>query len=110
MAAVAEQEAMMIAARTKAAMATARARGTLLGRRDDAIAAFSAEGAKASAEVRGAMASKRAADLLPAIRRIQADGAVTLRDIAAKLNEEEIPTARGGEWSAVQVQRVLQYA
>ena len=110
MAAVAEQEAEMIAARTKAAMATARARGTLLGRRDDKIAAYASEGAKASAEKRSAIASKRAADLIPAIRRIQAEGAVTLRDIAAKLNEEEIPTPRGGEWSAVQVSRVLQHA
>jgi DNA invertase Pin-like site-specific DNA recombinase len=110
MAAVAEQEAVMIAARTKAAMATAKARGTLLGRRDDAIAAYAEKGAKASAEVRGATASKRAADLMPAIRRIQAEGAVTLRDIAAALNNEEIPTARGGVWSAVQVSRVMQQA
>jgi DNA invertase Pin-like site-specific DNA recombinase len=107
MAAVAEQEAAMIAARTKAAMATARARGTQLGRRDNAIAVFAGEGAKASAVVRGAVASKRAADLLPAIRNIQAKGATTLREIAAALNAEEIPTPRGGAWSAVQVQRVL---
>jgi hypothetical protein len=39
--------------------------------------------------------------------KIQAAGASTLRQIAAELNALEIPTARGGEWSAVQVQRVL---
>lgn len=107
MAAVAEQEAEMIAARTRAAMATAKARGTLLGRRDAAIAVHAERGAKASAEKRGATASKRAASLLPVIRRIRAEGATSLRDIAAALNAEEIATPRGGEWSAVQVQRVL---
>jgi ABC-type hemin transport system ATPase subunit len=32
---------------------------------------------------------------------------MSLRAIAAGLNERNIPTARGGEWSAVQVARVL---
>jgi Recombinase len=31
----------------------------------------------------------------------------SLRQIAANLNERGIPTARGGEWSAMQVQRVM---
>jgi DNA invertase Pin-like site-specific DNA recombinase len=110
MAAVAEQEAEMIAARTKAAMATAKARGTLLGRRDSAIAAYASKGALASAELRGAKASKRADDLLPMILHIQASGAASLREIAAVLNDKGVPTARGGEWSAVQVSRVLAYA
>ena len=111
MAAVAEQEATMIAARTKAAMATAKARGTKLGRRDDAIAAYASKGAQVSAERRGAKASKRAADLLPAIRRIQAEGAASLREIAAVLNERGIVTpTKKGEWSAVQVSRILAYA
>jgi hypothetical protein len=37
------------------------------------------------------------------------DAYTSLRAIAAALNEKHIPTARGnGEWSAVQVQRVLE--
>jgi len=44
MASVAEQEGDMIADRTKKALATARERGTMLGRRDGAIAAFSSIG------------------------------------------------------------------
>jgi hypothetical protein len=32
----------------------------------------------------------------------------SLRQIAAALNEQGITTARGGEWSSVQVFRVLQ--
>jgi hypothetical protein len=38
---------------------------------------------------------------------IQAAGATTLRQIAAELNALEIHAARGGEWSAVQVLRIL---
>jgi hypothetical protein len=53
-------------------------------------------------------AKARAADIAPTIAEIQAAGATSLRAIAAALNERSIPTARGrGEWSAVQVARVL---
>jgi DNA invertase Pin-like site-specific DNA recombinase len=107
LAAVAEHEAAMISARTKAALGAARARGVALGGDRGNIAAEASKGAQASAAARRAMASKRAADLLPAIRHAQSKGASTLRDIASALNETGIPTARGGEWSAVQVSRVL---
>jgi len=51
----------------------------------------------------------RAADIAPAIKALQEAGATTLRAIAAGLNERGIPTARGdGQWSAVQVKRVLE--
>jgi hypothetical protein len=40
--------------------------------------------------------------------RARESGAVSLREIAAGLNGRGIQTRRGGEWSAVQVQRVLQ--
>jgi DNA invertase Pin-like site-specific DNA recombinase len=107
LAAVAEHEAAMISARTKAALAAAKARGVVLGCGNDNIAAYAKRGAKASALHRGAKAEKRTADLVPRIRHYQAEGATSLRQIATRLNEEGIPTARGGEWSAVQVQRVL---
>ncbi|MGM4917478.1 recombinase family protein [Tardiphaga sp. 813_E8_N1_3] len=52
--------------------------------------------------------AERAADIGPTIAELQAGGATSLRAIAAALNERSIPTARGkGEWSAVQVQRVM---
>ncbi len=114
MAAVAEQEADMIADRTKKAMATARMRGTLLGRRDGAIAAFSSLGTTASAEARRSKAAEKAKHLLPVIRTIQKD-AQSLRQIAAVLNERGIETPRVngkkgiGQWSAVQVKRILDY-
>ena len=53
-------------------------------------------------------ADARAADLAPTIKALQASGAVSLRAIAAALNARGIPTSHGaGEWSAVQVARIL---
>jgi predicted Zn-ribbon and HTH transcriptional regulator len=55
----------------------------------------------------------READLLPVpyyhvVFTLPAAGAVSLRAVAAGLNEQGIPTARGdGIWSAVQVARIL---
>jgi hypothetical protein len=57
--------------------------------------------------MRSCKAAKRAVDVLPFIQAIQAEGATSLRQIASALNERKIPTARGGEWSAVQVQRLI---
>ena len=108
LAAVAEYEASAISARTKAALAAAKARGVRLGGdRGGVIASQAAKGNQASAVVRIAKAEKRASDLLPVIEQIRKDGAVSLRQISEALNELSIPAARGGEWSAVQVQRIL---
>jgi hypothetical protein len=60
--------------------------------------------------VRQERAKRRAADLAPIIAGIRAKGVTSLRGIAAELNEREIPTAQGGTWPAVQVQRVLDAA
>jgi hypothetical protein len=60
--------------------------------------------------VRSAKAAARAGDIAPIVADLKASGAVSLRQIAAGLNERGIPTARGGEWSAVQVQRVMNRA
>jgi DNA invertase Pin-like site-specific DNA recombinase len=107
MASVAELEAGLISQRTKAALQAAKARGQVLGCRNDNIAVHAKRGARASASVRSEKAAKRAGDVLPFIQAIQADGATSLRQIASALNERNIPTARGGEWSAVQVQRIM---
>jgi len=45
--------------------------------------------------------------LAPIVAEIKAAGAMSLREIAAGLNQRGIQTARGGAWSAVQVKRVL---
>jgi DNA invertase Pin-like site-specific DNA recombinase len=108
LAAVAEHEALQISARTKAGLAAAKARGTKLGGdRCGIIGRLSAMGVEASVAVRRGKAEKRAADLVPVIRSLQAEGHASLRAVAAVLNDRGIPTARGGVWSAVQVQRVI---
>ncbi len=107
MVAVAELEAGMISARTKAALAAAKRRGTKLGG-DRGFRPTAKMSARAT-EALERRADARAADIAPAIRKLQSTGATSLRAIAAGLNEAGIPTARGhGEWSAVQVSRVLQ--
>jgi len=56
---------------------------------------------------RTAKSAARATDIAPIIADLKSSGAVSLRQLAAGLNKRGIPTARGGEWSAVQVQRVM---
>ena len=106
MAAVAELEAGMISSRTKVALAAAKARGTKLGGNRGAKLSAKARAAGGAAVVE--RAEKRAADLSSTIAEIQSAGAMSLRSIAAALNDRSIPTARrAGRWSAVQVSRVL---
>lgn len=122
MVAVAELEAGMISKRTKDALAAAKKRGTKLGGRrrkiigTDAkgkpiygeVANGSPEARTASLRARQARADQRAADIAPTIKALQAEGSTSLRAIADGLNARRIPTARGaGDWSAMQVQRVL---
>jgi hypothetical protein len=63
-----------------------------------------------SAAVLQRRANARAADDIgPTVKALQEAGATSLRAIAAGLNDQAIPTARGqGKWSAVQVARVLE--
>jgi DNA invertase Pin-like site-specific DNA recombinase len=110
MAAVAEFEGAAISARTKAALDAAKARGTVLGGRrvsKDKWAEIASKGRKAGMKERKAQSSAWAADVLPIIEDIRELGAKTLREIASALNERGIETRRGGQWSAVQVKRVV---
>lgn len=107
MAMVAEEERRMISARTKAALAAAKARGRKLGGDRGNLRAVAAKGATASAAIRAARAAERAADLLPTIRQLQSSGITSANALARALNERAIPTARRGKWQAIAVQRVL---
>ena len=105
MAAVAELEAGMISARTKAALAAAKRRGVKLG--GDRGARPTTKARRAGNAANAAIAQARANDLAATVKELQADGAETLRAIAEGLEARGIPAARGGRWSAVQVSRLL---
>ena len=111
MAVVARAKRKMISARTKAALQAAKAKGKRLGglrhRKDGSVVKLDPETIAAGRAARTAKAVARAADIAPIIDDIRATGASSLREIAAELNGRGIPTARGGQWSAVQVQRVV---
>jgi DNA invertase Pin-like site-specific DNA recombinase len=116
LAAVAEDELTNISNRTRAALAAAKSRGVALGGHRVVKATGEswkipatavARGCRESIETRKANAAGFTAALLPAIEDLKANGAVTLRSIAKGLNDRGIKTSRGGQWSAVQVQRIL---
>src|ERR1700716_2091569 len=93
-AALAEKERAMISARTRAALAAAKARGVKLGGPKLAEARQSA-----AASVK-ALADHHAANVLPLIREIRRAGATSLHQIADALNARGISTPRGGRWYA----------
>jgi DNA invertase Pin-like site-specific DNA recombinase len=110
LAAVAEHEATMISARTKAALAAARVRGVTLGGQRgsrDRMKIIGRKGNVASASARREAACKRNEDLIPVINEISAAGVSTPAKIAEALNKRGITAARGGAWGTVQVRRVL---
>lgn len=110
LAAVAEHEASMISARTRGALAAAKARGVKLGGQRgpvERMAIIATKGTRQSALVRRELAGKRRADLVPVIEDLRTKGAASLRGIADGLNGLGVTTARGGRWTATQVQRVL---
>ena len=100
-AALAEKERALISARTKAALAAAKARGVILGGPKLATARRSAV-----ASIKAA-ADQHAANVLPIIREIRRSGARSLHQIADALNARGITTARGGAWYAKSVSNVL---
>ena len=98
LAAVAEHEREMIAHRTKAAPAAAKARGTRLGNPRPNMAAARAVASSNAARFRS--------NIRPQIQALQAEGH-SLRGIAAKLNARGIGGPRGGPWHAASVRVML---
>jgi DNA invertase Pin-like site-specific DNA recombinase len=101
LAAVAQHEREMIAQRTKDALQAAKSRGKRLG--NPKLAQARQRAFKANREA----ANQFAANVLPVIQQIQASGVQSLRGVARALIARGIKTARGGEWSAVQVADIL---
>jgi DNA invertase Pin-like site-specific DNA recombinase len=111
-AAIAEEEARKISARTKAALAAARARGTVLGgfRGRHLTAAERALGTQRANSKKAAAAHARALAVMPVIEQARQAGASTLAAVAAALNAQGLATVQGGVWHPAQVQRVLRAA
>ncbi len=103
---VAEQEAKAISTRTKEALAAAKARGVKLGVAGTRNLRNQKLGRQRGTSTRMQKAQEKAERIGESIRPL-VDQGLSLRAIAAQLNEAVIPTARGGTWSAVQVKRVI---
>lgn len=101
MAAVAELEAGLIGQRTRDALQAAKKRGVKLG-------GFRGEhAARRAAEAKARQADADAERVRDAIMAIQAAGVTSASGIARCLNDRGMPTPRGGQWQAVQVQRTI---
>lgn len=96
---MAEWERDQISARTKAALAAAKARGVVLG-------AAGPANLKPNIEQRQQEATAFAERLRGVVEGMKARG-VSVRGIADELNALGIKAARGGQWNATQVQRLL---
>jgi DNA invertase Pin-like site-specific DNA recombinase len=102
MAVVAEEERRMIAARTKAALGAAKARGVVLGGWKGGPMVDGTLGAAANRSRADAFAAK----LAPIVTDLRHRG-LSLRQVAAELIAQGIQTPRGGEWSAAAIRAVL---
>jgi DNA invertase Pin-like site-specific DNA recombinase len=96
MALIAEEEARMISARTKAAMQSAKERGIIIGAHGKVLAAEHKQAAVTFAKT-----------LAPAVAELKQAGVTTIRGIAAALNSQGIKTATGGAWHNYSVQLLL---
>ncbi len=106
MAAVAELEAGLIAARTKLALAAAKERGTKLGGYRNATISDNIR--RIGNAARTTNSERRASDLAPLLEELRAGGTVSNTGLAKALECRGIPSARGGKgWTSTQVARVL---
>ncbi|MEE7506817.1 recombinase family protein [Methylobacterium mesophilicum] len=105
MAVVAEEERRMISARTKAALAAAKARGQRLG--GFRGRAGTAEDTAKARLARACKATEQAEALAPILARLDPEGTASLRAVAAAFEIEGVPTLSGsGSWTPTAVKRL----
>lgn len=107
MAMVAEEEGRMISTRTKAALAAAKARGTVLGSPKGAIHLQGRGNEPAVAEIKR-RAIQRASSVMPVIEDIKSSGIVSATGIAKAMNARFIKTPNGGRWHAKTVLALIE--
>jgi DNA invertase Pin-like site-specific DNA recombinase len=98
-AAFAEHEAKRISERTKDALRAARMRGTRLGREG-------AANLKPNIQIRQAAADRFASKLRGQIEGFKLRG-LSQRQMVCELNCIGVQTSKGGEWTLIQLQRVI---
>jgi DNA invertase Pin-like site-specific DNA recombinase len=108
LAVIAQHERQTTSARTKAALAAAKARGQRLGNPNGAAALRRAgKGNAAAITAVREQADAFARDILPVIDAIRARSVVSFKGIARELNAREIKTQRGGAWHPATVRNLL---
>lgn len=99
MAVLAQHEREIISQRTKAALAARRARGLPLGTPRD-MSAYAVKAGQLGNAVKRERSVRHAREVLPVIKEARSAGNVSLRQIAAYLNDRQITTPRGAAWTA----------
>lgn len=99
MAAFAEHESKRISERTKAALAVAKSKGVVLG-------SAGAQNLKQNIEIRQEKSRAFAESLAGVFEGFRLRG-LTQRKMVDELNELGVKAARGGNWSIIQVQRII---
>ena len=107
-AAMAQKERELISERTKAALAAAKARGTVLGG-DRGYRPATGPDAAAATQVRREAAARTAHRLRLELERLHAVGVEGSAALARTLNDQGVPTPRGaGAWTHTSVARLLE--
>jgi DNA invertase Pin-like site-specific DNA recombinase len=101
-AALAEKERRLISERTKAALAVRKASGRALGNPTN-IRDAGDMGRKTLI----AVADAHAESLLPLLRTLRTEGAITIGAITRSLNDRKVPTPRGARWHPSTVANLL---
>ena len=101
-AALAEKERRLISERTKAALAVRKATGGKLGNPTNIRDAGDLGRVSLVAA-----ADAHAESLLPLLRSLRSEGAITIGAVTRSLNERKIPTPRGSRWDVSSVANLL---
>jgi DNA invertase Pin-like site-specific DNA recombinase len=110
MAAIAEHERDIISERTKASLAAAKERGTVLGAANPKIQPAASLGRLRGQITITRKANQQAQTVMGVVEEIRGAGITTLQGVADALNARGIRTARGNVWHPQSVSNVIKRA